>query len=178
MATFGKTTDGTNVQTFSGDRMYVCQGTPSTSGTVTGGSGRVRVTGASTSECKMVIYADTAGEPDGFLAMSDEVIVDWTTSTLTAFTFSGANQISIVASTAYWIGFWFNDPGTPSFEMKRDNTADLVRYAAMTYSTAGTPTDPYPTTGSSAGLLNASIDYTESGGGTALITLNLLGVGL
>jgi hypothetical protein len=178
MATFGKTTDGTNVQTFSGDRMYVCQGTPSTSGTVTGGSGRVRVTGASTSECKMVIYADTAGEPDGFLAMSDEVIVDWTTSTLTAFTFSGANQISIVASTAYWIGFWFDDPGTPSFEMKRDNTAGLVHFAAEAYPGSGTPTTPFSSGGTAAGPLNAYIEYTESGGGTALITLNLLGVGL
>lgn len=168
MATFGKATDGTNVQTFSGDRCYVCQGTPSTGGVVTKGSGRVRVTGASTSEARMVIYSDTAGEPDAYLAQSDEVVVDWTTSTLTDFAFSGANQITVVASTAYWIGFWFDDPGSTSFEMKRDNTANLVRYMAMAYP-AATPTDPYVAAGSSAGLLNASIEYTEASGRRRII---------
>jgi len=163
MATFGKTSDGSNVQTFSGDRAYVCQATPSSSGTVDSGWGRVRVTSASTSEARMVIYSDNAGEPDDFLAQSDEVVVNWTTSTLTEFVFSGANQISIVSGTPYWIGFWFDDPGTPSFEMKRDNTANVVRFGAVTYP-AGTPEDPFVADGSSNGPLNAYIEYTEAGG--------------
>lgn len=180
MATFGKTSDGSNVQTFSGDRIYICSATPSTGGTVTSGWGRVRVTSASTSESKMIIYADNGGTPAGgaILAVSDEVVVDWTTSTLTQYTFSGANQITVVASTAYWVGFWFDDPGTPSFEMKRDNTAGLVHFAAEAYPGSGTPTTPFSSGGTAAGPLNAYIEYTESGGGTALITLNLLGVGL
>src|SRR5688572_16038673 len=117
MATFGKATDGTNVQTFSGDRIYLSTATPSSSGTVTNGNGRVRVTSAGTSEVRCVIFADNGGTPDGgaFLAMSDEVIVDWTTSTDTDFPFSGGNQISIVSGTPYWIGFWADDPGTPSY---------------------------------------------------------------
>lgn len=177
MATFGKTTDGTNVQTFSGDRIYLCSATPTTGGTVTSGAGRVRVTATSTSESKMIIFADNGGTPNGgaLLAASDEVIVDWTTSTLTGYTFTGANQITVVASTPYWVGFWFDDPGTPSFEMKRDNTAGLVHFAADTY-TGTTPTSPFTSGGTANGPLNASITYVEPSG--SIITLNLLGVGL
>lgn len=162
MATFGKTADGTNVQTFSGDRMYVCAGTPASGGVVTSGSGRVRITAPGTTGARIVIYSDNAGEPNAFLAQSDEVTVDWTTSTLTDFPFSGANQITLVSSTQYWIGFWFNDPGVPSFEMKRDNTANVVRFKASAYP-AATPTDPFGADGSSNGLLNVSITYTEGG---------------
>lgn len=161
MATFGKTTNGSNVQTFSGDRSYICSATPDSSGTVTNGSGRVRITSAGSTLAKMVIYSDLLGEPLTLLATSDEVTVDFTTSTLTDFPFSGANQISIVSGTPYWIGFIFDDPGTPSFEMKRDNTASLVRFQAVTYPT---PPSPFVPDGSSNGPLNASIDYTVSGG--------------
>lgn len=171
MATFGKTTDGSNVQTFSGDRIYICSATPSTGGTVTGGAGRVRVTGASTSESKMVIFADNGGTPVGgaLLAASDEVIVDWTTSTLTAYTFSGANQITVVASTPYWVGFWFDDPGTPSFEMKRDNTAGLVHFRTEAYPGGGSPASPFASDGTSNGPLNAYIEYTEASGRRRII---------
>lgn len=179
MATFGKTDDGTNVQTFSGDRIYVCQGTPATSGQVTNGQGRVRVTSASTSEVRIVIFSDSAGEPDDFLAESDEVIVDFTTSTLTDFPFSGGNQINITGGTPYWIGFWFDDPGVPSFEMKRDNNLNVVRFRAEAYPGGGTPATPFVSDGSSNGLLNCSIDYTESGGATAAFGYKaLLGVGI
>lgn len=161
MASFGKSTDGTNVQTFSGDRTYVCQGTPLTSGTVTNGSGRVRITATGSTLAKMIIYSDSAGEPNAPLAVSDEITVNFTTSTLTNFPFSGANQISIVGGTPYWIGFIFDDPGTPSFEMKRDNTLNLVRFKTVTYPT---PANPFASEGSSNGSLNASIDYTEASG--------------
>ena len=94
------------------------------------------------------------------MTTSDEVTVNFTTSTLTDFPFSGANQISITSGTPYWIGFIFKDPGTPSFEMKRDNTANLVRYQTVTYPT---PSSPFVPDGSSNGPLNAYITYTESG---------------
>ena len=163
MASFGKTTDGTNVQTFSGDRIYICSATPASGGVISSGWGRVRVTGASTSECRMVIFADNGGTPVGgaILAVSDEVIVNWTTSTLTEFPFSGANLITIVGGTPYWVGFWFDDPGTPSFEMKRDNSAGLVHFVGEAYPGSGTPTTPFASGGTSNGPLNASIDYTE-----------------
>jgi len=165
MATFGNADVSTNVQTFSGDRIYVSQGTPASSGTVTSGSGRVRITAKGETQARIVIYADTAGEPSTFLAQSDEVTVNWTTSTLTDFAFSGANQISVVGGTPYWIGFWFNDPGTPSFEMRRYNTADLTRYKASAYP-ATTPTSPLSADGSSAGAINCLITYTEATSGT------------
>lgn len=162
MAEFGKTTNGANVQTFSGDRIYLSPATPATSGTITVGHGRVRVTGAGTSEMRIVIFSDNAGEPGDFLAQSDEVSVNWTTSTLTDFTFSGANLISIVGSTQYWIGFWADDPGTPSYEYKRDNNANVNRYRAEAYPGSGSPTTPFVADGSANGALNCSIEYTEA----------------
>lgn len=166
MATFGKTTDGSNVQTFSGDRIYLSTATPASSGTVTSSFGRVRVTSASTSEIRIVIFADNGGTPNGgaFLAMSDEVVVNWTTSAETEFVFSGANQISIVSGTPYWIGFWADDPGTPSYEYKRDNSANVNHFAADAYPGGGTPTTPFSSGGTSNGPLNCYIVYTESGG--------------
>lgn len=158
MASFGLDAAGTNIQTFSGDRSYLCKATPSTGGVVTNGRGRVRVTATGSTLVKMVIYSDNAGEPNAPIAVSDEVTVNWTTSTETNFPFSGANQITVVASTDYWVGFIFDDPGTPSFEMKRNNTADLTRYKAVTYPT--TP-NPFSADGNAAGPLNAVIDYTE-----------------
>jgi hypothetical protein len=178
MAIFGKDDDGTNVQTFSGARIYVCSATPSSSGTITNGSGRVRVTTASSAAARIVVFSDSGGEPDVFLAESDEVTVDWTTSTDTEFPFSGGNQIAITNGTPYWIGFWFADPGVPSFEMKRDNTASLVRFRAEAYPGGGTPTTPFVSDGSANGPLNCAIDYTEASGAVKRMTnsLTLLGV--
>lgn len=177
MAQFGKADDGTNVQTFSGDRMYLCAGTPSTSGTVTNGQGRVRITATGTTQARMVIYSDSSAQPDAFLAQSDEVTVDFTTSTNTNFPFSGANQIVVTSSTPYWIGFWFNDPGVPSFEMKRDNNANAVRFAANAY--PGTPNDPFVADGTANGLLNAAIDYTETSGAVSYFGYKMMmGIGL
>lgn len=174
MATFGKTTDGTNVQTFSGDRIYLSTFTPASSGTATGGGGRVRVTSASTSEMKIVVYADDSGSPGAFIAVSDEVVVDWTTSTDTAFTFSGANQFTVTSGTPYWIGFWADDPGTPSYEYKRDNNANVNHFAAEAYPGSGTPADPFVSAGTSNGPLNVYITYTESGG---TVVKDVVGVG-
>lgn len=177
MATFGKDNDGTNVQTFSGDRIYLSTATPASSGTVTNGSGRVRVTSASTSEVRIVIFSDSGGEPDAFLAQSDEVVVDWTTSVDTDFPFSGGNQISIVGGTPYWVGYWADDPGVPSYEYKRDNNVNVNRFRAEAYPGGGTPATPFVSDGSSNGPLNCAIDYTEAGG--AIVRLRtLMGVGV
>lgn len=165
MATFGKNADGTNVQTFSGDRIYLSTATPSTSGTVTAGGGRIRLTSSGSTLTKMVIFADSGGSPGNFLAQSDELTINWTTVTDTVWTFSGVNQISITAGTPYWIGFWSDDPGTPSYEYKRDNNANVNHFAADTYSTAGTPTSPFSSGGTANGPLNAYITYTEASSG-------------
>ncbi len=169
-ATIGKTDDGTNVQTFSGDRIYLSTFTPSSSGTITACSGRVRVTSASTSEVRVVIYSDVAGVPTTYLAESDEVVVNWTTSADTAFEMTGANEIAIVSGTPYWIGFWADDPGTPSYEYKRDNNAGVNHFMADAYPGAGTPTTPFVSGGTSNGPLNVYCTYTEAGGGGAVVT--------
>src|SRR5690606_37070277 len=72
---FGKTTDGANVQTFSADRIYLSTATPASSGTLTSCWARVRVTSAGTSEMRIVLYADNGGTPNGgaFVGQSDEV---------------------------------------------------------------------------------------------------------
>lgn len=166
-ATFGKTDDGTNVQTFSGDRIYLSFFTPASSGTITSCSGRVRLTSAGSTLSKIVIYATSAGEATTYLAQSDEVTVNWTTSADTAYEVSGANEISIVGGTTYALGFWSDDPGVPSYEYKRDNTASVNRFMAVTYSSAGTPTSPFVSDGSSNGPLNVYCTYTESVAGSS-----------
>lgn len=180
MATFGKDDDGSNVQTFSGDRVYVCAGTPASGGTITTSFGRVRVTATGTTQARAVVFSDFLGEPLNFMCQSDEVVVDFTTSTNTEFPFSGTNQAVIAASTPYWIGFWFNDPGVPSFEMKRDNVGSLVRFATDAYPGGGVPTTPFVSGGTSNGPLNIAITYSETAAGGAAFFgyRSLTGVGL
>jgi hypothetical protein len=167
IVSFGKTTDGTNVQTFSGDRIYLSSASPSSSGTITSCWGRVRVTGASTSEIRFVIFADNGSTPNGgaILAVSEEVIVNWTTSTLTEFDMTGVNEIAVSTSTQYWLGFWADDPGTPSYEYKRDNTAGQVHFAGDAYPGSGTPTTPFTSGGTANGPLNAYCEYEDAPGG-------------
>lgn len=164
MATFGKTTDGTNVQTFSGDRIYLSTATPSTSGTATSSWARTRLTDSGSTLMKFVVFEDNAGEPGDYLAQSDEITVNWTTVTLTEFPFSGANQFAVSSGTPYWIGLWADDPGVSSYEHKRDNNSSVNRFAGNTYSSGGTPTSPFVSGGSSNGPLNAYVEYTEAGG--------------
>lgn len=166
MATFGKITDGSSVQTFSGDRKYTSQGTAPSSGTITSGWGRVRITATGTTKARMALYSDTAGAPDALLSTSDEVTVNWTTETLTQFPFSGGAQVNVVSGTAYWIAVFFKDPGTPSFEISRANTANLTRFGSDTY--GPTPADPFNVDGSSNGALDLYIEYSEGGGGGVL----------
>jgi hypothetical protein len=166
MATVGKTTDGTNAQTFSGDRIYLSTATPSSGGTLTGGGGRIRLTSAGSTSTRIVVFADNGGTPNGgaFLAASDPVTVNWTTVTDTVWTFSGADQITLVSGTPYWFGFWSDDPGVPSYEYKRDNTAGVVHFAADTYSTTLDPTSPFTSGGTANGPHNCYLEYTEAGG--------------
>lgn len=163
-ATFGLTANNANAQTNSADRKYVYSATPASSGTVTGGTARVWLSGAGTSNSKLVIYSDSAGSPDALLATSDEVAITNTSEQAVAYAFSGGNQISITSGTPYWIGVHFSDPGTPNFTISRANTAGLVRSDPDTYSDGPTATCSCST--SSNGGLDIYITYTEAGGGT------------
>lgn len=161
---FGKTTDGANTQTFSGDRIYLSTATSANSGTLTSCWARVRVTGASTSEIRIVLFADNGGTPNGgaFVGQSDEVAVNWTTSALTEFVVSGT--VSVTGGTPYWLGGWADDPGTPSYEYKRDNNAGVVHFAAEAYPGGGTPTSPFTSGGTANGPHNVYCEYDTGGG--------------
>lgn len=162
MATFGQTSNNGSTQTFSGDRVYLSPATPATSGTITQGKGRVWVSSASSPGCRMVIYSDVAGVPVLPLAVSDEVIISNTSESEITFPFSGADLISITGSTPYWIGYLFDDPGTPNFTMSRANTASQVYYMTATYPTAPSP---FVSGGAPAnGPHDCYIEYTEAGG--------------
>lgn len=161
---FGKTTDGASIQTFSGDRIYLSTATPANSGTLTSCWARVRVTGASTSEIRIVLFNDNGGTPNGgtFVGQSDEVAVNWTTTTLTEFVVSGT--VTVTGGTPYWLGGWADDPGTPSYEYKRDNNAGVVHFAAEAYPGGGTPTSPFTSGGTANGPHNVYCEYDTGGG--------------
>lgn len=159
MATFGNTGNGTYAQTQSADRKYAYKASPSTSGIITGGTARVWLSAAGSSNAKLIIYSDNSGEPDALLAVSDEVAITNTSEQAIAFTFSGINGISITASTQYWVGIHFSDPGTPNFTISRANTSSLVRSSLDTYSDG--PTSTFSSTTNSNGPLDIYITYTE-----------------
>lgn len=122
MASFGKSTTGSNTNTSSGNKAVVSPATPASSGTVTAGHFRINIDSGS-GNVDLVIYADSSGAPGALLATSDAVSVTNTTMAWVDFTFSGANQISVVSGTQYWVGASWADPGTPTFTYERDNTA-------------------------------------------------------
>lgn len=159
---FGITANNASVQTNSADRKYVYQATPSSSGTVASGSARIWNGGTVTSNTKLVIYSDTAGEPDALLAVSDEFLLTTAMNTEAArtYTFSGANQITIASGTPYWIGVHFSDPGTGNLSISRANTVGLTRSEVDTYSD-GT-SNPCGCAVSSNGGLDIYIEYDDT----------------
>jgi hypothetical protein len=159
-ATFGLTADNASTQTNSTDRKYVYSATPATSGTVKGGVARVWIATAGTASSTLVIYSDTAGEPDALLAASDRVTITNLAEAAQSYTFSGANQISITAGTPYWIGEFHSDPGANNFTYSRANNLNLVRSDPDTYSDG--PANPCSCTTSSNGGLDIYIEYTET----------------
>lgn len=62
----------------------------------------------------LVIYSNSSGSPGTLLATSDETTVTSTTLTTVNYTFSGANQITLLPNTTYFIGMHHSDPGTPT----------------------------------------------------------------
>lgn len=162
MATFGQTTDNGNTQTFSADRIYVSTATPSSSGTVTAGKGRIWLSGVAFGFCRIVIYSHIPGlGPTNLLATSDEVSFTHTTEQEVTFPFSGANQISVVGGTQYWFGYMFDDPGTPSMVMSRANNAGVVHFDAVVYPNAPAT---FTSDGTAPGPHDCYIEYTESTG--------------
>lgn len=160
MAVFGKTDNGASTTVASADRKTVSQATPSTSGIVTSLTARLNTNNAAGATVfRGVIYADNAGAPGALLAVGDEVAINGTTETAYTSDFSGANQISIVGSTPYWIGVIIQDPGSVSWVISRDNTSSMAQVNADTYSDG--PTDPFGTPTAQNGPIDVFVTYSE-----------------
>src|SRR3990167_8015109 len=144
MATFGKLTDGTGASSSSTDKKAVSSASPASSGTATKITVRCLIT-SGTTVAKGIIYADNAGQPGALLATSDEVTLSNTTEDAIDFPLSGAQQISVVLGTTYWIGFHWQDPGAASVTLSRNATANSRKEAVDTYSDG--PADPFGTPG-------------------------------
>lgn len=163
MATFGKTDNGASTTTASADRKSVSTATPASSGTVTSLSARLWTNNAAGATVfKGVIYADSTGAPGALLATSDEGNISGNTESEITVNFSGANQISIVSGTPYWIGVHIQDPGTVSWVFSRADDTTQVKVNADTYSDG--PTDPYGAANDQNGPMDVFVTYTESGG--------------
>jgi hypothetical protein len=154
MASFGKTTVGTNLNTSSGAKTSVSPVIPASSGTLTAGHFRVNLD-TGTGVVHLVVYADAVGLPGALIAMSDPLTVTNLVMAWDNFTFSGTNQIAIVSGTKYHIGAAWPDPGTNIFTYERDNTASQrFEQISDAPSTFGTPSL------TSGGPIAVYLDYT------------------
>lgn len=169
MTTFGKTDNGSTSFTSSTDKIAVSAATPAGSGTVQSAGAQIWMDSTGSTNSKFVIYADSGGAPGALLAESDVVNFNITTANSERiFSFSGANQISITGGTQYWIGVAWQDPGTPSVRVSRDNTntTDGRHEQSGAGFTWPTLPSPYGTpTLTSGGPISAYVTYTETAGG-------------
>jgi hypothetical protein len=172
VATFGKTTAGSSFSASTAPRVWASTASPASTGVVQGGTARIWLDASGSTSVKMALYADSSGAPGALLAESDAVTVTSTTEGDQAFTFSGANQVTVTSGVSYWIAVAWNDPGTPSLNVSRDGTATSRR--EQTVASWPTLPDPFGTpTANNTGPIAASITYTP-GGGTARRTAGFL----
>jgi hypothetical protein len=147
----GKTTNGTGTSASTANKTVVSKFTASASGTLDNGHARLWVSSGS-APVEMIVYADSSGVPGALLAKSGTVSVTNTAEADKAFAFTGANRVAITSGTAYWVGFTWADPGTPSVSWSRDATASQAQqnssHAASTFGAATAlsgPIDAYVT---------------------------------
>lgn len=161
MATFGKTTNGGSTSNSSANRVWVSKHSPGTSGVIQTGHARCFLSAAGSTNLKACVYADSSGEPGALLAESDVLVLTSTTEAERVFTFSGENIIEVVGGTDYWIGYGWNDPGSPSVSVSRDGTASLRR--EQTATSGPTFPDPYGTPlASNTGPIDFYITYDDT----------------
>lgn len=167
-ATVGKTTDGASSSASSGDKIASSSATAAATGTLTSGVARVWLSATGSSATKMTVHADSSGAPGALLAVSGEVVVTQTAEAGVAYTFSGAQQITITSGVTYWIGVFWQDPGTISINFSRDGTAGgRLENSGVTYPT--TP-NPFGTGAANAGPIDAYVTITLGGGSGISLT--------
>lgn len=154
MPTFGKTSNGASSSNSSATRTSASLATPATNGTITAGHVRISITSGTTTT-KMALYADSGGSPGALLAESDPVVISNTTEAQIDYVFTGANQVAVVGGTSYWVAVAWQDPGTPSVTISRDNTAS-GRVENLAYAP-----NPFGTATAQTGPIDAWIEYAE-----------------
>lgn len=175
--TVGKTTDGGSFGNTSTDAIRISRYFSPLAGVVTSGTTRVHLTSAGSSNLKMVIFSDNAGNPDTRLAVSDEVVLTATAEAGVDFTFSGSQQITLSQGVAYWIGIAFSDPGTPNVQRSSTSPGGDTRYSSDTYGDGVEAT--FTEVGSDVGNMDTYVTITTSEGGThTLLNPNLTKSGL
>jgi len=164
VANLGKITDGPATSASSAAKTIVCAYTATQAGTLVAGNARVWTDTGTAAGVALVVYADTAGVPTTRLAVSDTLTVSNTAEAEIYFTFSGGNQIAIVAGTTYWIGIAWPDPGTNNINWSRNATTGATQQATSNApSPFGTPSTVL------SGPIDAYLDVQYATGGTSIV---------
>ena len=164
--TFGKTSDGASSTAASADNKLTSRATPSTSGTVVSLTCRLWLSSAGIGPWRGVIYSSVTDSPTALLAVTDDSTFTSTTEAEQTASFSGANLISIVAGTQYWIGFHVQDPGLVNWTVSRDGTANQRITNGDDVWLGGTD-DPHSADKTSlSGPIDCYVTYTEPATGT------------
>lgn len=163
--TLGRTTGGAVDTASSTDKMAVSSFTATAGGKLTAGHFRAWLDASGSTSSKMVVYADSSGAPGTRLAVSDQITINTTAEGVRDYVFSGANQITIVSGTTYWIGAAWDDPGTPNLTYSHDGQTGKRTESTATY---GTPPTPFGTvSGTFTGPIDAWVDVVSgTGAGT------------
>lgn len=158
MATFGKATDGTSSSGTSSARKRVSSASPASDGIVQTATIRNWIFGGTgNGNTKAIIYADSGGSPGAILAISDQLNISNTSEQANTYTFSGAQKITVVGGTTYWIGFIQDTlSGSGSLTVSRDSTGNGHKFDANTYAS---PEDPYGTATNATGIIDCFITY-------------------
>ena len=161
----GRNVGGADTTLSSADKMAASSFIAPAAGTLTSGHFRAWLSASGSTLSKMVVYADSGGAPGARLAISDEITITATAEGVRDYVFSGANQISVVAGTTYWVGAAWDDPGTPSLTYSRDGQSGKRVESTATY---GTPPNPFGTiSGTFTGPVDAWCDVVSgTGAGT------------
>lgn len=174
--TFGKTSDGASTSTSSADGKIVSAMTPAANGIITSLKCRLWLSSSGTCNWRGVLYSDVAGaltSASTLLANTADGSFTDTTEVEQSLNFVGSQRIAITASQQYWGGFHAQDPGTPSWTISRDATADGRKVNGDDVWTGGSATPWGADITSLSGPIDCYITYTKhktyNGSGTATI---------
>ena len=93
---------------------------------------------------RLVVYSDSSGVPGNFIAVTNELTVNagaakgW-------HTFTFATQPSVTLNQKLWIGYWAGGTTTALVRPYYDSGTGSVKYNNNTYSSTGSPSNPFGT---------------------------------